>query len=149
MEITVDSSVLVGLINPRDHRHTQAMGLRDALVAAGVELVFFDCVVAEAISVVVRRLEEKNRSEEVKTMIDRLTGQVSQDSICWILSDMPRLFQEILHIIRSSSGALNFNDALIALACRERGIEAIASFDGDFDQVDWLRRLSTPEDIQT
>jgi len=44
---------------------------------------------------------------------------------------------------------LNFNDALIALACRERDIKAIASFDGDFDQVDWLRRLSTPEDIKT
>jgi len=149
MKIVVDSSVLVGLINPRDHRHTQAMKLRDALVAAGVELVFFDCVVAEAISAVVRRLEEKNRSGEVKTMIDRLAGQVSQDSICWVLSDVPRLFQEILHIIRSSSGTLNFNDALIALACRERDIEAIASFDGDFDQVDWLRRLSKPEDIRS
>jgi predicted nucleic acid-binding protein len=67
--------------------------------------------------------------------------------VTWILPDAPRLFRDVLGIIRSSSGALNFNDTLIALACRERGIEAIASFDGDFDQVDWLRRLSRPEDL--
>jgi predicted nucleic acid-binding protein len=64
------------------------------------------------------------------------------------LPDAPRLYPEIIALIRSSSGVLNFNDALIALACRERGIEAIASFDGDFDQVDWLRRLSRPEDLE-
>jgi predicted nucleic acid-binding protein len=49
--------------------------------------------------------------------------------------------------MRSSSGALNFHDALIALACRERGVPAIASFDPDFDQVTWLRRLTVPEDV--
>ena len=40
-----------------------------------------------------------------------------------------------------------FRDALIALACRERGISAIASFDADFDQVPWLKRIAQPEDI--
>ena len=49
--------------------------------------------------------------------------------------------------MRSSSGALNFNDAIIALACRERGIPAIASFDADFDPIPWLRRLARPEDV--
>ncbi|MFQ6016158.1 MAG: PIN domain-containing protein [Anaerolineae bacterium] len=39
---------------------------------------------------------------------------------------------------------MNFNDALIALACRERGIPAIASFDADFEQVAWLRHLAPP-----
>jgi len=44
-------------------------------------------------------------------------------------------------------GALNFHDALIALTCRERKIADIASFDADFDQVTWLRRLVRPEDV--
>lgn len=35
----------------------------------------------------------------------------------------------------------------MALACRERGIPAIASFDADFDRVTWLRRLSRPTDV--
>jgi predicted nucleic acid-binding protein len=46
--------------------------------------------------------------------------------------------------MRSSGGELNFHDALIALACRDRDIPAIASFDADFYQVPWLRRLSAP-----
>lgn len=49
--------------------------------------------------------------------------------------------------MRSGGGELNFNDALIALACRERGIPAIAGFDADFDRVPWLRRLARPEDL--
>jgi predicted nucleic acid-binding protein len=66
----------------------------------------------------------------------------------WILPDVPRLYPAALDLIRSSAGALNFNDALIALACQERGIPAIASFDEDFDQVAWLRRLAGPVDIR-
>lgn len=53
----------------------------------------------------------------------------------------------ILDLIQASAGTLNFNDALIALACRERAIPAIASFDPDFDTVTWLRRLSQPQDL--
>jgi predicted nucleic acid-binding protein len=79
-------------------------------------------------------------------LLDRLNDQVTGDAITWVLPDIPRLYPEVLTLIRSSSGALNFNDALIALACRERGIAAIASFDADFDGVPWLQRLAHPED---
>jgi predicted nucleic acid-binding protein len=67
--------------------------------------------------------------------------------LTWILPDVPELYRRVLDLIRSSSGELNFNDALIALACRERGIPAIASFDADFDQIPWLQRIARPEDI--
>jgi len=49
--------------------------------------------------------------------------------------------------VRSSSGVLNFNDALIALSCRNRGIPFLASFDRDFDHVAWLTRVATSEDL--
>ena len=148
MRVVIDSSVLVGLINPLDHWRVRAMALHDALLSVRDELVYFDCVAAETVSVVARRLHEKNRSEEVNRMLDRLTNQVPTDTICWILPDVSRLYTRALELIRSSSGALNFNDALIALACRERGIPAIASFDADFDQIPWLRRLSLPKDVK-
>jgi len=38
--------------------------------------------------------------------------------------------------------------SLIALSCRERDISAIASFDGDFDDVNWLKRFSSAEQIR-
>ncbi len=147
MQVAVDSSVLVGLINPRDLWRDRALALRDAVLTTGAELLYFDCVVTESISAAARRLQEKGRSAEVTALFDRLDAQVPRDTITWILPDVPHLYPEALDLMRSSSGALNFNDALIALACRERGIPAIASFDADFDQVPWLRRLARPEDV--
>jgi predicted nucleic acid-binding protein len=139
--------VLVGLINPRDLWRGRALALRDALLATGADLLYFDCVVTESISAAARRLHEKGRLAEVEALLDRLNDQVPGDTITWILPDVPHLYPEVLDLIRSSSGALNFHDALIALACRERSIPAIASFDADFDQVGWLRRLARPEDV--
>jgi predicted nucleic acid-binding protein len=56
------------------------------------------------------------------------------------------LYEPILALVEQSNGALNFHDALIALACQEREIAAIASFDPDFDQVPWLSRLASTEE---
>lgn len=47
--------------------------------------------------------------------------------------------------MEQTNGVLNFHDALIALACREREIPLIASFDPDFDQIIWLHRLASPD----
>jgi predicted nucleic acid-binding protein len=147
VQVAIDSSVLVGLINPRDLWRKQSLDLRQTLLDTGNELLYFDCVVAEAVSAVARRLHEKGRTVEVEALLDRLEAQVVSGDITWILPDVPNLYTDVLALIRSSSGELNFNDALIALACRERGIPAIASFDADFDHVPWLRRLSCSEDV--
>jgi hypothetical protein len=33
------------------------------------------------------------------------------------------------------------------LACRERQIEVLASFDRDFDHIFWLKRIALSEDV--
>ncbi len=149
MKVAIDSSVLVALINSRDLWREQALALRQALRMADVQLVYFDCVVAEAISAAARRLHEKGQVDEVKGLLERLESQVPRDSITWIMPDVPDLYPAVLDLIRSSAGELNFNDALIALICRDWNIPAIASFDPDFDQIDWLKRLAHPEDVLT
>jgi len=50
-------------------------------------------------------------------------------------------------LVHSSSGKLNFHDALIALTCQERDIPAIASFDADFDSIAWLTRIASVADL--
>jgi predicted nucleic acid-binding protein len=64
-----------------------------------------------------------------------------------VLPDVPALYAEILDQVRATGGALNFNDALIALSCRQREIPLLASFDRDFDQVQWLQRIAEPADL--
>jgi predicted nucleic acid-binding protein len=149
MEIAIDSSVLVGLLVSNDVWHAEAVNLWETIKAAGHVGVFFDCVVAETISAAVRRLHEKGRSAEVQALLDRLNAQVPLNTLTWILPDVPALYPQVLDLIRTSSGELNFNDALIALSCRERSILAIASFDPDFDQVPWLKRVSASTDVHT
>jgi predicted nucleic acid-binding protein len=148
MRIAIDSSVLVGLINPLDTWRQQALTLRAAFVAADANLIYFDCVAAEAASAATRRLHEKGRLAEVAALLDRLHAQVPSNALTWILPDTPRLYQAAFDLMRSSSGALNFNDALIALACREREITELASFDPDFDAIPWLHRITDPQDLR-
>jgi predicted nucleic acid-binding protein len=135
---------LVGLLDPRDIWRSQAEAILNALLGAGITPVYFDCVAAEAVSAAARCLRERGCAAEVSTLLDRLTECVPHESLTWILADVPVFCTSVLAIMRASSGKLNFNDGLIALACRERNIPSIASFDADFDKVDWLRRIAGP-----
>ena len=148
MRVAIDTSVLVGLINPHDIWHTHAQMLHDAVLWADITPTYFDCAVSEAISVAIRRLYEKQLNSEVMALFKLIDAKVPRKTLTWVLPDVPRLYSEILELMQTSSGELNFNDALIALACREREIPAIASFDGDFHQVSWLKRLAAPADVQ-
>ena len=147
MQVVIDSSVLVGLLAPNDIWHAQAVALWSHIEKMGHTSVYFDCVAAEAISVAVRRLHEKKYTAEVGALLDQLNQRVPRKLITWIFPEVQRMYPTVIDLMRASKGALNFNDALIALACRERDIPAVASFDADFDSIDWLQRLSSPEDL--
>lgn len=147
MQVAVDACVLVALLNPRDVWHAQAKALIDALDPAGHAALNFDCAVAEAVSVLARRLREHGRGGEVPSLLEQLNTHIPREMITWILPDVPRLYTSVLDLVRATDGELNFHDALLALACRERGIPMIATFDADFDRVDWLKRVGTPEDL--
>lgn len=140
--VVIDTSVLVGVLYPRDHRHAQAQALVNEITDAGYGLVYLDCVVAETISVIVRRAEEQHYQGDIALLFHPLQSKIPPENITWIFDEVPRLYDAILDLMQESNGTLNFNDALIALACRQRGIRRVASFDVDFDQISWLRRLS-------
>ena len=71
-----------------------------------------------------------------------------ESGITWIAASAQRLFPLIIEECRQHQGRLNFHDALMALACQELGVSAIVSFDGDFDHVAWLRRISDANQVQ-
>jgi predicted nucleic acid-binding protein len=146
VRVAIDSSVLVGLLVPGDAWHLAGEVLLRTIHVAGHRPVYLDCVVTESASTVLRRLREK-RQEQVGQSLDRLARQVPLEEITWAMPDVPVLYAQALDLMRSSDGELNFNDALIALTCRDRGISAIASFDADFDRVPWLQRWARPEDV--
>jgi predicted nucleic acid-binding protein len=147
MQVAIDSSVLVGILAPKDLWHERAVALWKRLEDAGHTTVYFDCVAAETISVATRRLHEKGLQEEVELLLNRLKRHLPTSKITWIFPDVQFLYGNVLALMQRSGGALNFNDALIALACQERQIPAIATFDNDFDQIPWLQRFHQPENL--
>lgn len=144
--VAMDANVLVGLLDERDKWHGTAVAIRDALDGAGADLVYFDCVLNEAISVLARRIHEQRRLEEFDALLDQLVRLIPVSDITWVSRDIQRLYEQVLGLVRSSGGGLNFHDALMALVCREQDIPVLVSFDGDFDQVDWLIRAGGAAD---
>lgn len=67
--------------------------------------------------------------------------------ITWISGASQRLYNQVLDLVRSSAGTLNFHDSLIVLICREQGISVLVSFDQDFDQINWLTRVSRAAEV--
>jgi predicted nucleic acid-binding protein len=109
MEIAIDTSVLVGLLDTQDVWHTPAVRLQEAISSGSLEPVYFDCVLAEAISTLSRRLREKHRETEIPSLVNRLLADFSSEVITWLLPDVPRLYRPVMELIRSSAGELNFN----------------------------------------
>jgi len=144
MRAAVDTSVLVALFVPDDAWRSQAARLVNDLRQRQASIIYFDCVVAEALSAAVRRLHERRQSERIPAILQRFRRELPPFAITWILQDTERLYEPILALVEQSNGVLNFHDALIAIACQERQIPAIASFDPDFDEIPWLTRLTSP-----
>ena len=63
------------------------------------------------------------------------------ESITWVYPRVPELYKAILNLVGEHKEKLNFHDALIALVSKEIGIGYIVSFDKDFDEIEWLKRV--------
>jgi predicted nucleic acid-binding protein len=142
--VLVDTNVLVALIDARDTWHASAQALREALKATAVSLVYCDIVVNETIGVLARRAQEQRRVDQFTGLIDALLRQVPTEAIVWLSFETQRLYARVIELVRTTSGDLNFHDALIALGGQLLGVDIIASFDRDYDQVAWLTRVGTP-----
>jgi predicted nucleic acid-binding protein len=147
IQIGIDTSVLIGLLDPADIWHPMAMALKEALIAHDASIAVFDCVLAEAVSTMARRIHEQRRVDDLDRLLGHMLSDYPADDVVWVLPDVPLLYAEIIELVRASGGALNFNDALIALSCRQREIPLLASFDRDFDRLDWLGRVAQPDDL--
>jgi predicted nucleic acid-binding protein len=99
MQIAIDTSALIGLLDSQDIWHTAAVSIQRSVIAARLELVYFDCVLAEAISTITRRLREKHRETELPRFLDRLLADFSPEVITWILPDLPRLYGKVMELI--------------------------------------------------
>ncbi len=147
IKIALDTTFIAGLIDDKDVWHTAAHTLRPLLDNHNVQTFVLDCVMAEVVSILARRTHEKRRTAQLTSLLSRLRTDFPTKSITWSYSGLSQRYEAVVALVEQTGGELNFNDALIALSCRERGIDYIASFDADFDRVSWLKRVAFPADL--
>jgi predicted nucleic acid-binding protein len=145
--IGIDTNVMMGLLDPNDIWNRPANDLSDILLDKKFEIAIFDCVLAETISTLSRRIHEKRRSAELDNLLMKIAEKYPPKDVIWVFPEVPQRYNRIVELVRESGGELNFNDALIALVCRDYGIPMLASFDRDFDSVNWLKRIAHPSDL--
>jgi predicted nucleic acid-binding protein len=145
--VGLDTSFVLGLIDEQDLWHAQALSLQAALDAGEYQIYIFDCVLAEVISLIARRTQERRRAASFADLVTRLQARFPTKSITWLYPDLPAAYDDVVTMVAESSGELNFNDALIVLSCRKRNIAGLVSFDADFDSVSWLKRIAQPADL--
>ena len=143
-----DSNFIIALVDKRDKWRQQALTLQNALKEENAELVYLDCIINETISVLGRRLEEKGRSNEFETVLEKIEEIVPPEDVTWIYPEVRTLYREILNLVKAYNGSLNFHDALIVAAAKQMKIPLIISFDKEFDQVEGIKRIKNPSDLK-
>ena len=146
-KVGLDTSFVIGLMDEQDVWHAPAQALQTSLDANELQTYIFDCVLAEVISALARRTHEKRRRTAFPELIARLKTRFPTKVVTWLYPDLPANYDAVISLVEQSAGELNFNDALVAISCRKRGIPFIASFDADFYQVSGLTRIARPEDV--
>lgn len=145
--VAFDTSSVIGFLDDKDIWRAHALELEDVLFQGEFQEIIFDCVLAEAISTLSRRFHEKRRSGDLADLFIRLEERFPKTQITWLYQDLSQLYDQVVGLVRETNGEPNFNDALIAVSCRERNIKFLASFDPDFDRIEWLTRISRLPDL--
>lgn len=147
-DVVLDANVLVAYYDDHDSLHEQASELIERLQHDGHGLVLLDVCVNEALSALCRRFEERTAKRaagrrakpppDLDAILDRVLDRYAGGDIRWVAAESERLHTTVLDIVRTSRGALNYNDALLVALHREGTIEALASFDADFESLDGI-----------
>ncbi|MGQ0604982.1 MAG: hypothetical protein ACT4QE_25160 [Anaerolineales bacterium] len=115
--IALDTSFIIGWIDEKDVWRAPTLALQSALENSSFQPIVFDCVLAEAVSVLARRVHEKRRVASLPELMAQLRAQFPPKLTVWVYPDLPVLYDDVIAVVEQSGGELNFNDSLIALAC--------------------------------
>ena len=142
-DVALDANVLVAWLDSADALHSRAKDLLDRLRSAGDAPVFLDVCVAEAVSVTCRRARErKTRAPDLGAFLDVVVKLHGRGEITFVATLMETRFDDVLGVVRATSGVLNVNDALLVVLQRDGEIGDLALFDAGFDVIVGFRRRS-------
>ena len=134
--VIVDTNVLVALLDCKDVHHQNAVRLALRLEKERNQILLMDCILVELYSVIARRSREKGY--DFSQIFPQITEIEEMYDVILAYDYRARLHLKVLNLILLSGGALNYHDALISLVMKRKRIKNIATFDRDFDTIDWV-----------
>ncbi len=141
-EVVLDANVLIAWLDKNDALHARTRVLLEQLEAEGHSAVVLDIVVNESVSVLCRRARERQKNPpDLEAALATVRRWAEDGEITWVAHEAERLMADVLDVIESVGGKLNFNDALLVVLQREGLIDDVASFDRGFDAVSTFRRI--------
>ena len=129
--VLVDTSFLVALLNVGDVHHQRAVEIQSEFEKNNVNLIIPDVVVNESLAVLQRRLAEKGQEDFVRIGRE-IVNLWKKDQVFFYIYVVSN-WVDVINLVFSSNGKLNFHDALLIVEAKKKGIDRIASFDFDFD----------------
>jgi len=142
-DVVLDANIIVGSLDEHDSLHVRATALVNRLIDEGHGTVLVDFLVAEAISVICRRANErKTNPPDLAKALGRIREWRAADEIEYQGQHFERLLGVVLDIIEETGGKVGANDAFLVALQREETIGDVASFDGALDAAKGFRRIS-------
>jgi predicted nucleic acid-binding protein len=133
----VDTGVLVGMADVDDEHHDTAMEIVRAMDHGNLPTGRVTNYIAlETLNWIHTR---KRHSKAVETY-----ERLNQSAGFEVLHAAQKDFPSALNLFKTYEG-LSFGDATIAAYMQREGIEYLYSFDDDFDRLDGITRLETPD----
>jgi len=132
MSIFIDTGVFYAHHDADAECHTAACELIDAVLDGTYGHPYTsDYVLDEAVTLTRART---NSVHDADAIANRIRGSDPYPSIVELVYTTPELVAAALETFRRSDDHnLSFTDALIVSICEQRDIDAVASFDSDFD----------------
>lgn len=132
MSLFVDTGVYYALQNQRANRHAAAETALDAVSGGRFGSAFTsDYVFDEAVTLVRSRT---GRYDEAMSVADRILGRNGFPQVLDLLHVDEGVFDRAVEVFdRYDDQPLSFTDATTVALVERRGIDAVLSFDDDFD----------------
>lgn len=134
----LDSNVLIGAASHRDQDHDRALAIVQGIDRGDLPTArLTNYVLAEAVSYI----HARESHDPALDLYDRLK---SGSAFEFIHSPKQGLFDA--ETTFRAHDRLSFVDATLVADMRRHGVEYMYSFDDDFDGIDGVTRLETPDD---
>lgn len=137
-DAVVDTGVLIGRADESDHHHELATGIVRGMDHGELPTGrVTNYVVLETLN----WISERKRHETAVDVFERLKGSAGFE----IHQAARKDFGRAVEYFETYEG-LSFGDATIVAYMEREELEYLYAFDGDFDVIEWINRLETPDD---